>query len=131
MGVKEILPNRFMETYTLAAGKAASSITDVGITDHDQETFGPFNVVNIVNLSAQPVAIIPDGITRKKMIVGNASDKTFSDISFKQISMENLDAVNATSEDIHITIQREISIRDLIHYIGEAVAISLAEHRGK
>jgi hypothetical protein len=129
MGVKEILPHRFFKTFTMAAGLAASSITNVGLTEGEVEQYAPFNLVNIVNRSNQHLAIIPDGIPAKKMIVGDGSDKTFSDVHFKEIEMENLDAVNVTSQDIFITVQREISIRDLIHYIGEAVAIAIAENR--
>ena len=119
------LSPKFQKTYKVSSGVAASSKTDVGITVADASRFGPFNVVNINNASGQRIAILPDGDQDKRLVVGDAGDKTWNDISFNRLILENLDSATATDDDIYVFVQRDIGLREFLRVLAQLLGKSL------
>lgn len=96
----------FFRVYTVAAAKAALSVTDVGISLADQDSYGPFDVVYVVNTSNQLIGIRPDGDSRRDMLVPGLFALTFDIQSYKHLSMINYDTGMATSGPVYVSVLR-------------------------
>lgn len=114
MGYEKKLPERYFETFTVAAGVAASGSTNVGITEANEEKYGYFNTVCVVNKSGEVIGLIPDGVTAKMIVIPNGSVQIWNDLHFRQLTLKNLDTVNATDAAIYVSVQKEIGTREFL-----------------
>lgn len=99
----------FFRVYTVAAAKAASSITDVGISEADKNdcnSLGNFNVVYVINNSNQIIAMRPDGSAYRDMIIPPKFAAVFDVLEYQELAMVNYDTANATDGAVYVTVVR-------------------------
>lgn len=85
----------FSKTYTTTANIAAASIaTERFINEEDELGNSPFDVIVIDNIDTVDLAVRLDYSPTNRIIVPNTSSKAIKGLSFKNYTIENLDAAN-------------------------------------
>lgn len=119
------IPRRFFKHYSVASALAAVTTITVGISQDEEDTYGPFNFIYVVNNAAQKISLIPDGDVTRKMMVPATTLLMFSDVDFRNLACKNEDTANATDDTVDVHVIRDIGLREFLMLQGKTLRTAL------